>query len=60
MKQTYLVMIKADDNKVLVKDDNYCTSVLLKENESPNDWNEISYEEYEKIIELQKKQAFKE
>ena len=60
MKQTYLVMIKADDNKVLVKDDNYCTSVLLKENESPDDWNEISYEEYEKIIELQKKQAFKE
>lgn len=60
MKQTYLVMIKADDNKVLVKDNNYCTSVLLKENESPDDWNEISYEEYEKIIELQKKQAFKE
>jgi hypothetical protein len=60
MKQTYLVMIKADDNKVLVKDDNYCTSVLLKENESPDDWNEISYEEYEKIIEFQKKQASKE
>lgn len=60
MKQTYLVMIKADDNKVLVKDDNYCTSVLLKENESPNDWNEISYEEYEKIIESQKKQDSKE
>lgn len=60
MKQTYLVMIKADDNKVLVKDNNYCTSVLLKENESPDDWNEISYEEYEKIIELQKKQDFKE
>ena len=60
MKQTYLVMIKADDNKVLVKDNNYCTSVLLKENESPDDWNEISYEEYEKIIELQKKQASKE
>lgn len=60
MKQTYLVMIKADDNKVLVKDNNYCTSVLLKENESPDDWNEISYEEYEKIIEFQKKQASKE
>ena len=60
MKQTYLVMIKADDNKVLVKDNNYCTSVLLKENESPDDWNEISYEEYEKIIESQKKQASKE
>jgi hypothetical protein len=60
MKQTYLVMIKADDNKVLVKDNNYCTSVLLKENESPDDWNEISYEEYEKIIESQKKQDSKE
>ena len=60
MKQTYLVMIKADDNKVLVKDNNYCTSVLLKENESPDDWNEISYEEYEKIIEFQKKQTSKE
>ena len=50
MKTTYLTMIEADEGKVLVKDDHYCSSVLLRKGETSEGWSEITQEEYNEII----------
>ena len=60
MKETYLTMIEADEGMVLVKDDNYCSSVLLRKGETSEGWNEITLEEYEAIIAEQEAEAAEE
>lgn len=50
MKQTLLTMLEADEGMVLTKDDNYCSSVLLRKGETSDGWIEITQEEYEAII----------
>lgn len=50
MKISYLTMIEADEGKVLVKDGNYCSSVLLRKGETEEGWSEITQEEYNEII----------
>lgn len=50
MKISYLTMIEADEGKVLVKNGNYCSSVLLRKGETEEDWSEITQEEYNEII----------
>ena len=50
MKISYLTMIEADEGKVLVKDGNYCSSVLLRKGETEEGWFEITQEEYNEII----------
>ena len=55
MKQTYLTMLEADEGKVLTKDGNYCSSVLLRKGETAEGWSEITQEEYENIIAQEEK-----
>lgn len=43
--------IKADDGCVLVKDGNFCTSVMLRDGESEEGWEEVTFEEYERMLE---------
>lgn len=50
MKISYLTMIEADEGKVLVKNGNYCSSVLLRKGETEEGWSEITQEEYNEII----------
>ena len=50
MKEILLTMIEADEGKVLVKDGNYCSSVLLRKGETAEGWSEITIEEYENIL----------
>lgn len=50
MKISYLTMIEADEGKVLVKDGNYCSSVLLRKGETEEGWSEITQEGYNEII----------
>lgn len=50
MKQTFLTMLEADKGMVLTKDDNYCSSVLLRKGETSEGWTEITQEEYEAIM----------
>jgi hypothetical protein len=50
MKISYLTMIEADEGKVLVKDGNYCSSVLLRKGETEEGWSEITQEEYNEIM----------
>ena len=49
MKEILLTMLEADEGKVLVKDNNYCSSVLLRKGETSEGWREITHEEYEEI-----------
>ena len=56
MKEVLLTMIEADEGKVLVKGNNYCSSVLLRKGETAEGWSEITQEEYEEIIAEQEKQ----
>lgn len=51
MKESYLIMLEADDGKVLVKDSNYCSSVLLRKGETSDGWSEINKEDYDKLME---------
>lgn len=50
MKTTTLTMIEADEGKVLVKDETYSKSVLLRKGETADGWEEITEEEYNNII----------
>ena len=50
MKENYLTLLEADEGKVLTKNDNYCSSVLLRKGETSEGWTEITQEEYENII----------
>ena len=47
MKENYLTLLEADEGKVLTKNDNYCSSVLLRKGETSEGWTEITQEEYE-------------
>ena len=51
MKETTLIMIEADEGKVLAKDGTYSKSVLLKKGETAEGWTEITEEEYQNIVE---------
>lgn len=57
MQTSYLTMLEADEGMVLTKDDNYCSSVLLRKGETADGWTEITQEEYEEIIAEQERQA---
>lgn len=50
MKTTTLTMIEADEGKVLVKDNTYSKSVLLRKGETADGWTEITEEEYNEIM----------
>lgn len=50
MKETYLTLLEADEGMVLTKNNNYCSSVLLRKGETSEGWTEITQEEYENII----------
>lgn len=50
MKKSFLTMLEADENMVLVKDNNYCKSVLLRKDETEDGWGEITEEEYNEIM----------
>lgn len=57
MKETYLTLLEADEGKVLTKNDNYCSSVLLRKGETSEGWTEITQEEYENIIKEMEEKA---
>ena len=50
MKEITLLMIEADEGKVLAKDGTYSKSVLLKKGETEDGWTEITEEEYQNIV----------
>ena len=50
MQTTTLIMIEADEGKVLVKDGTYSKSVLLRKGETAEGWTEITEEEYQNIV----------
>ena len=49
MKESFLTLLEADEGMVLTKNNNYCSSVLLRKGETSEGWTEITQEEYEKI-----------
>lgn len=53
MKETYLIMLEADEGMVLVKDGTYSASVLLRKGETSDGWSEITKDEYDEIIKEQ-------
>ena len=53
MKEILLTMLEADEGMVLTKDGNYCSSVLLRKNETSEGWTEITQGEYEAIMQIQ-------
>lgn len=55
MKETYLTMLEADEGMVLVKNNTYSTSVLLRKGETSDGWSEITQEEYNEIMKEQEK-----
>lgn len=57
MKETYLTLLEADEGKVLTKNDNYCSSVLLRKGETSEGWTEITQEEYENIMKEREEKA---
>ena len=57
MKETYLTLLEADEGMVLTKNDNYCSSVLLRKGETSEGWTEITQEEYDKIIKEMEEKA---
>ena len=57
MKETYLTLLEADEGMVLTKNNNYCSSVLLRKGETSEDWTEITQEEYENIIKEMEEKA---
>ena len=57
MKETYLTLLEADEGKVLTKNDNYCSSVLLRKGETSEGWTEVTQEEYENIIKEREEKA---
>lgn len=57
MKETYLTLLEADEGMVLIKNDNYCSSVLLRKGETSEGWTEITQEEYENIMKEREEKA---
>ena len=57
MKETYLTLLEADEGMVLTKNDNYCSSVLLRKGETSEGWTEITQEEYENIMKEREEKA---
>ena len=53
MKETLLTMLEADEGMVLTKDNNYCTSVLLRKGETSEGWTEITEERYKELVKEQ-------
>ena len=43
-------VLKAEEGKLLTNGDTFGTVVYLAENDSPNNWYEITVEEYENIL----------
>lgn len=50
MKETYLIMIEADEGMVLTDGTNYCSSVLLRKGETAEGWSEITQAEYDELF----------
>ena len=50
MKVESQIVLKADDGKVLTNGDAFGTVVYLGENDSAENWHEITVEEYNEII----------
>ena len=57
MKETYLTLLEADEGMVLTKNDDYCSSVLLRKGETSEGWTEITQEEYENIMKEREEKA---
>ena len=50
MKEILLTMLEADEGMVLTDGTNYCSSVLLRKDQTAEGWSEITQEEYNEIV----------
>lgn len=57
MQVKTIYMLKADEGYVLKKGDTYTSAVLLREDETPDGWSEVTQEEYDQIQEQQTREA---
>lgn len=49
MQVKTIYMLKADEGLVLKKGDIYTSAVLLREDETPDGWTEVPFEEFEAV-----------